>query len=220
MKEENSIHKQISEFNPDVEVYNQKRQDLLLCFDAGQDCITFNSFIKRDAGDTALAGDGATQLVWNIFYNENDEEVNRELVGYYTLAATSIPYIDRIRKEPDEMKDDNDIYDEKTCGISAVEIKMFAIDKKYQDLFYDYQGEVLPISAWILRKIIDSVEQMITESIGVKAIFLHAVPEAEEFYLKNEFTYLKENMNPLGSIDDDLTPMYMTLREITMSYDE
>lgn len=46
MKEENNTHKEIFDFNPDVEVYNQKRQDLLLRFDAGNYCKTIRALIR------------------------------------------------------------------------------------------------------------------------------------------------------------------------------
>lgn len=123
MEKENNIHTHIKQFNPDVEIYNQKRQDLLCNFNAGEEYYTFNEFIKNEANDLCISGDGTTHLVWNIFYNEDGTEKNRELVAYYTLCATAIPYIDRIRKEPQERKNANDIYDDKTCGIPAIEIK-------------------------------------------------------------------------------------------------
>ena len=33
-------------------------------------------------------------------------------------------------------------FDEQTCELPIVEIKMFAISKKYQDIFYEYAGFV------------------------------------------------------------------------------
>ena len=50
MKKENRIHKHIEQFNPDVEIYNQERQDLLFEFDAGKEYYTFNEFITKEAG--------------------------------------------------------------------------------------------------------------------------------------------------------------------------
>ena len=71
--------------------------------------------------------------MYNICYDENAKEAQRDVVGYYTLAATAIPYTDRIRLEEDEAREQRREFDEEICGISAIEIKMFAVDKKYQD---------------------------------------------------------------------------------------
>lgn len=56
--------------------------------------------------------------------------------------------------------------------------------------------------------------------LGFKALFLHAVPNAEEFYIKNGFNPIAINMQPLHCIDSDMKAMYMALKEIYMNYDE
>ena len=47
----------------------------------------------------------------------------------------AIPYTDRWLIPEEEREDLTNQYDEKECGISAVEIKMFAVAKEYQDAF-------------------------------------------------------------------------------------
>lgn len=63
-------------------------------------------------------------------------------MGFYTLATGAIPYTDRIRLDEIEAKETGKEFDEQTCGLPIVEIKMFAISKKYQDVFYEYAGFV------------------------------------------------------------------------------
>lgn len=70
-----------------------------------------------------------------------------------------------------------------------------------------------------MRNIVNHVEATISDVMGIKAIFLHAVPEAEDFYKKNSFTALLENMNPLECIDSEFTPMYMSLRDVIINYE-
>ena len=56
--------------------------------------------------------------------------------------------------------------------------------------------------------------------VGLKALFLHALPEAEDFYYKNGFNPMEINMQPLKCIDSEYTAMYLTLKEVYMNYDE
>lgn len=207
-------HEFISEFNPCVEVLKPKHKDYLLGFEAGENNWAFTDFAQNDALHYLAAGDGTTHLVFN------KTECNCELVAYYTLAASSIPYIDRIRLDVEDQKQTGKEFDEQQCGISAIEIKMFAVADKYQDLFYKYDGIELPISAWVLRSIIDYIKELSDTVLGIKAIFLRSVPSAKSFYLKNEFNDIKKNMIPFHSVDSDLEPMYFHIKEIHMSYDE
>lgn len=222
-KENKKSHAYIEGFNPDVTLLRESHQDFLseiMQFNAGSGYESFNDFIKEDALEYEENGDGVSYVVWNVFYNSCGEETGREIVSYYTLATTSIPYEDRIRLDKEEAEEKGKIFDIQICGIPSVEIKMFAVDKKYQDLFYAYDGEDLPVSAWIIKNIINYAENLIVNVAGFKALFLHAVPNAETFYEKNGFNRMKFNMKPLHSLDSEFTAMYLTLREVHMIYDK
>lgn len=210
----------IEYFNPDVEVLDISHQDLLFNFNAGDGNENFTEFLLNEAIEYANNGNGVTYVVYNICYDENAKEAQRDVVGYYTLAATAIPYTDRIRLEEDEAREQRREFDEETCGISAIEIKMFAVDKKYQDLFFKYEDLELPIAAWVMRSIVDYAYTLLNEVLGVKALFLHAVPESEEFYLANGFNWMKINMQPLQCVDSEYKAMYLVLKEVHMNYDE
>lgn len=213
----------IADFNPDVTSLKIAHQDFfneMQSFDAGKAYINFNDFIRKEADDYKDAGNGTTHVVWNVKYDEAGVEQTREIVSFYTLAATAIPYEDRIRLDEDEAKELGKEFDSQICGIPALEVKMFAVDEKFQDLFYEYQGEDLPISAWIMRNIVDYANELIDDIIGFKAIFLHSVPDAEKFYLANGFNIIKTNMQPLHGLDSEYTAMYLTLKEVHMHYDK
>lgn len=213
-------HIYIDYFNPDVEVYNTMHQDLLCAFHAGEGFWNFDDFVSGEAEEYAHNGEGTTHLVWNVFCDEKGQETRRELVAYYTLAATAIPYIDRIRLDEDEAKETGREYDIQTCGISALEIKMFAVNKDYQDKFYLFEETDLPISAWIIRNIVDHAESLIHTVLGFKALFLHALPNAEKFYENNGFHSMEKNMQPLHSVDSQYKAMYLALREVRMNFDD
>ena len=220
-KENKNKREYLKDFNPDVsELSICEHQDLLHKFNAGNGYENFNDFISEEAYNYAEKGDGVTYVVFNNIYDEDGNLSDIDVVAYYTLSATSIPYEDRIRYDEEEEKKYGKRYDIQICGIPAVEIKMFAVDVKYQDLFYVYEDEELPVSAWIIKKIIDSTENLLQHTLGFKALFLHSVPNAESFYEENGFHPVEINMQPLHSIDSDFKAMYLSLREIHMNYDD
>ena len=224
MQEENKKqHRHIDSFNPDVTSLEKAYQDYfveLKKFTAGEEYLNFNEFISEDAIEYQETGDGVSYIVWNVFYDEQDRELFREIVAYYTLAATSIPYEDRIRLDDLEAEELGKEFDIEICGISALEIKMFAVDEKYQNIFYEYAEEDLPISAWVMKSIIQHANEMSGAILGFKAILLHSVPEARSFYEKNGFNLVTVNMKPLHCLDSEFEYMYLALREIHMNYDK
>ena len=210
-------------FNPDVMSLEQSHQDFssgMQLFNAGEGYESFNDFVAAEAVDYKNAGDGVTYVVWNVLYDKNNVEIKRDIVSYYTLAATAIPYEDRIRRDKEEAKKFGGEFDIEICGISAIEIKMFAVSEKYQDVFFEYDGEDLTISAWIMRSIIDFAYSLLDEVIGFKALFLHSLPEAESFYRANGFNPVEVNMQPLHCIDSEYKSMYLALKEVHMHYDD
>ena len=223
VKKDKKEHEYITYFNPDVMPLKQAHQDFLAemqLFNAGEDYKNFNDFIIAVAIDYKDAGDGVTYVVWNVLYDNNNIELEREIVAYYTLAATAIPYEDRIRLDEEEAKNTGEKFNIEICGISSLEIKMFAVNEKYQDVFYEYDGETLPISAWIMRSIVDYACSLSDDVIGFKALFLHSLPEAESFYKANGFNSVEVNMQPLHSVDSEYKSMYLALKEVHMNYDD
>lgn len=224
MKEESKkMHTHIKQFNPDVVLITSVHRDFLpeiKEFDAGEGYENFNDFIIDEALEYQDEGNGVTYIVWNVMYDESGKEIKREVVSYYTLAATAIPYEDRIRLDEEEARETGEEFNTEICGISALEIKMFAVDRKYQDLFYEYDDEDLPISAWIIRGIINHSHTLLNGVLGFKALILHSLPDAEDFYKTNGFNPVEVNMKPLHCIDSEYKAMYLALKEVHMNYDE
>lgn len=221
--ENKKLHNHIAYFNPDVMLLERAYQDFLSeisTFNAGSGYENFNEFICDEALGYRDDGNGVTYVVWNVLYDDSGKEITRDIVSYYTLAATAIPYEDRIRRDEKEAAMTGEDFDIEICGISAIEIKMFAVDERYQDVFFEYEGEDLPISAWIMRSIIDFAYSMLECVLGFKALFLHSVPEAETFYMANGFNPVEVNMQPLHCVDSEYKAMYLTLKEVHMNYDD
>ena len=216
-------HKRIDKFIPDMQDFESAYRDFaekINSFDAGGEYSNFNSFIKRGAAESAKTGDGTSFIIWNIIKDSNGNEIDRDMVAFYTISANAIPYESRIRLEPDEAEKLGTEFDSKLCGIPALELLLFAVNKKYQDTFYDFEGIDLPVSVWALAVIIKHARVLIKSIISFKVIFLHALPEAEQFYLKNGFTEIEENMKPFYSADSEFKPMYFIVKEIHMCYDD
>lgn len=222
-KRNEQSHNYITYFNPDVMLLESAYQDFsteINAFNAGEEYVNFNEFIADDALQYRDEGNGVTYVVWNVICDDLNNEIQREIVSYYTLSATAIPYEDRIRVDEKEATETGNEFDIEICGISAIEIKMFAVSEKYQDVFYTYDGEDLPISAWVMRSIVDFAYSLLEGVLGVKALFLHSVPEAEKFYIANGFNPVEANMQPLHCVDSAYKAMYLSLKEVHMNYDD
>ena len=214
----NSEHNYIEDFIPDVEVYSQIHQDFLCqndVFSAGAGYEQFDEFILQDALEYAIEGNGVTYVVWNAVGEK--ELIKKDIVAFFTLSVTAIPYEDRVRVDEDDAIETGVLYDTQICGIPALKIDMFAVNEKYQDLFYEFEGEYLPISAWVMRSIVDYAVDLSNTVLGFKAIFLHALPSAEEFYSTNGFHQIEENMRPFHCIDSELQAMYLALKPVHMN---
>ena len=75
-----------------------------------------------------ISGDGVTYLIIN-------EVSKREIVAYYTISSSSIHTIDRYDFEDEDVPQDEKR--EHFSPISAFLIKMFAVNEKYQDTYYN-----------------------------------------------------------------------------------
>lgn len=206
----------IETFNPVVVQAEAQHQDYLYSFDAGEKYKNFNDFIQNEWEGYLNDKDGVTFLV----FDKDEKTSDKKLVAFYTLCAGAIPYTDRWFIPEKERNESGEIYDEQECAIPSIEIKMFAVSKNYQDLFFVVDEEERPVSAWILCDIIRMIDDITTSSIAAKAIFLHSIPEAENFYLQNGFTYAQPNMHTYYTFDSEFSPMFLALSELHIHYDK
>jgi len=169
----------IYEFECKAILLNSESVYLLNDFHCGDDEI--DRYVKEDALEDSECGNGVTYLVVN--------KRNNCLIAYYTLASTSLLYFEE--KQTSQTDTDDNVT---VRGMSSVEIKMFAVNTTYQDLLYydDVSEDNFLISCIILGSIIAGIYTISMETLGVKMIVLHSVPDAYNFYLRNGFMPLGE----------------------------
>lgn len=186
-----------SSFNKQTVRLSGQTVHLLDNFDCGHDEI--NRYVKEDALNNMTNGNGVTYLV--IDSGEN------KLIAYYTLAATSILNYQK------DVSGKDDINEVKIYGYSAIEIKMFAVSKVYQD-FWTNDGIVL--SDIILGELIGDIYTMSYSLLGIKVIFLNAINEDNviNFYERNTFEKLSEYMPLYNEYNEGCVPMYLPLYEL------
>ena len=194
------MRKTIQNFKPVIEALSEENIDLISNFFVGEKA--FDDFIKEEAINDMISGDGVTYLIIN--------EVNkREIVAYYTISSSSIHTIDRYDFEDEDVPQDEKR--EHFSPISAFLIKMFAVNEKYQDTYYNDEL----VASLILKNIIFDLYDMSTSVVGAKRIILCAIEEAKKFYKLNNFKEFDDNYTLFDKIDaQDNYPMYLALHNV------
>lgn len=200
------MHKTTSTFKPKISILCEEHKKYLKSFVTGTKYPekALGDYIKSDAFDDLVTGDGVSYVVFQTDAQDNIVEA----IAFFTLVSSAMPYMYRTIE-------DSEIY-EVMCGIPAIRIHMFAVDLKYQDVFW--HGK--PISALIFETIISIIDEKSKNESGVKAIYLHALPSSEKFYLKNNMLKAEEYMKPFAGDDDDLSTMYVFIREVKVVYEK
>lgn len=205
-------HKRIKDFNPIIRILDRNHIKYLQHFKSGSTYPEkgLGDYIKGDAFHDLLTGDGVSYIVFQTTSSDDtipDEEKIIDVVAFFTLVSSAIPYIYRT-------VDEDGVY-EAMCEIPAVKVNMFAVNDKYQDTFYENK----PISALVFETIIDIIDNKAKTDMGIKAIYLHSLPSAEKFYLRNHMLKAEEYMQTFSENDDDLTAMYVFIRDVKIVYE-
>ncbi|MBS4956578.1 MAG: hypothetical protein KHZ99_05975 [Clostridium sp.] len=194
------MRKTIQNFKPVIEALSEGNIDLIRNFFVGEKA--FDDFIKEEAINDMISGDGVTYLIIN-------EVSKREIVAYYTISSSSIHTIDRYDFEDEDVPQDEKR--EHFSPISAFLIKMFAVNEKYQDTYYNDEL----VASLILKNIIFDLYDMSTSVVGAKRIILCAVEKAKKFYKLNNFKEFDDNYTLFDKIDaQDNYPMYLALHNV------
>jgi len=94
----------------------------------------------------------------------------------------------------------------------AVEIKMFAIDEKYQHMNYSENIEDGNFSDMLFSEVIGNIYNFTDNYCGADKVILYSVPDAESFYTRNGFKRFERFMLQSTSIFvDGCIPMYLSL---------
>lgn len=176
-----------------ISLLNENYLYLLDNFKCGNDEI--DRYIKEDAYNNQFIGEGVTFLV----LNENEDK----LIAYYTLTSTSLIY---------STITDNKDYEPRISGIPAIEIKIFAVNKAYQNIIHhsDKFGDKV-LSDIILGSLIADVYKYSCEILGIQIIMLYSTDEGINFYTRNSFEKLDDYIPLYDKYTEDCTPMYLRL---------
>lgn len=145
----------------DTYLYSNEYLNICQKFDCGNEEI--NTYLYRDAEKDLLQGLKVTKLI----LNENKTEV----IAYFTLVCSAIMINtgENVELSP------------------AVEIKLFAVNKNYQDIFYTSDKNDGIFSDYLLSETIQNIYEVIEKYCGAIYIVLYSVPKAVKFYKRNEF---------------------------------
>lgn len=208
-----SENKEILNFNPKKLLYSEYN-DIVSKFSCGED--VFDTYLNKEALDDRLNGRGVTYIVIDQATkssNKKDEDKNPlqsecKLVAYYTISTSTVHFIDAYDFE------DADIPEPEKrkhySPISAVIINMFAVNNEYQDCIYEEEL----VSSLVLQSLISDIYDITTNIIGAKMIILCSVPDAVDFYKRNNFKEFPKEYTIFDYIDlADNKAMYLTLHD-------
>lgn len=211
-----SERKYISSFIPEIVLFNADVYTAdIREFSAGKEHFECAYFLQNDAQKYMEMKEGVTYLIFDV----SDSKPPR-LAAFFTLSTSAIPCNSRIRFDPDEAKEKGAEYDEFLCGIPAMQIKMFAVDERYQDTFFMSDGTETLISAYIFTGIMSYLNTLSETVASFSAVYLHSLPNAENFYKKCGFIPAESYMTEFYDPDSEFTFMYRALKEIHIEYDE
>ena len=200
--------KYIDDFNFNIRIFSEKDRILAQSFNTGKEYPEkgIGDYLKSDEIFKDMACSDAITYIVTCINKINDTE---EIVAYFSITSSSLPYFYR-----DIDDSGNYVISDILCGISAIKINMFGVDCKFQNVFYKDSIEEKPVSAWIFEAIIGMIDEMATNTLGIKAIYLHTLPSAKDFYCKNYMKPAGSYFYPLSDNDDELEILYTLIREV------
>ncbi len=152
-------------------------------FDCGNDYI--NKYFKKPLSKKETA---------DFVYIDNKTD---KLVAYYSLNCSAIMI---------------DSKSELINLVPAVEISVFALATDYQGLPMQKDTDY-NLSNYIMDEVIKKISLFTREQCGSGRVVLYSVPEAYDFYVRNEFEDFVGYMKPAASrITEDCIPMFFRLK--------
>lgn len=167
-----------------LEVLSKFNDCCIKNFDCGNEEI--NNHIKR------YASFSASERFFVMI-----EAVSNCAICVYSLKATAITREHNVQQGA--------YYD------PAIEIAIFAVDKKFQDTIYRYSGSEAYISDYMLCTVIDKIVEICKSSCAVQYIMLFSTNDAIHFYKRNKFKEFNQFMKNNDSYIKYCQPMYLPL---------
>lgn len=124
---------------------------------------------------------------------------NEEVICAYTLCCSSMIVESYTKHYP----------------VSAVELKFFAVNEKYQDMPYSKDKEDGCLSNVLLSEVIERIFTFTDDFCGANLLVVYSTDEGVSFYRMNGFVNFPENVwRDNSRFIDDCTPLFLTLRPV------
>lgn len=137
-------------------------------------------------------------------------EEYKSAIDIFDAGLDNFSFNEFIKKEADEYKNIGD-------GVTYL---VFNKQNNESDEIVAYftlcSGAIPYVERWKVPK---EEQEEKSSIVGVKALYLRSVPNAEIFYKKNGFDYVLKPMNPFYCIDDDYKAMYIPFVQTKIHYD-
>lgn len=173
----------------DYQYLSNDNKDLLNSFSCGNEVI--DEYIKKYCLNDYSS---VTHIIVN--------SVNKEIICVYTLCCSSMILESYSKHYP----------------TPAVELKFFAVDKKYQDMPYSEDKEDGCLSNVLLSEVTRLVMDFTDDYCGANLLVVYSTDEGVPFYKKNGFRDFPEiAWRDDSRFLDGCTPLFLTLREVVFS---
>lgn len=159
-------------------------QEVLQKFNCGHP--DFNDFLVNDAIECSGNGDGVTYVL--VDKEEHDNRKISAIFAFATIQSTSLQYYDN--------ENDDKIY-----SISGVEIRYFAIAKKFHRQIAYLIDSSKYYSTIFFEWLLADLYEMSTKIIGFQAIFLRANEKGEKLYRRKKFVDATKYIIPYEAND-------------------
>lgn len=165
-------------------ILDKDNADLLSSFSCGNEGI--DEYITGKAPYDLMA---VTKMLLN--------SDNNDVICVYSLCCSSFIISSHNRFHP----------------YPAVEIKIFAVNKSYQDMRYSDDPDEGCLSNFILNNIIADIFGFTDDVCGANIILLYSTDEGYEFYKRNGFKdFIELAIKSSDRFVDDCHPMFMAIR--------
>lgn len=165
-------------------ILDKDNSDLLNSFSCGNDGI--DEYIVRKAPSDPMA---VSKIILN--------SANNDVICVYSLCCSSFIINSHNQFHP----------------YPAVEIKIFAVNKDYQDMRYSEDPDDGCLSNFILNKIIGDIVDFTDDVCGANIILLYSTDEGYDFYKKSGFNdFIELAVKSSDRFVDDCHPMFMAIR--------
>lgn len=174
---------------------NCVKADVLRRFDCNH--IDFNNFLAEDAFACAENGSGVTYIL--VSYKEFIENNISVILAFATIQTMALHFAEN----------------KKIYTIPAVEIKYFAIVRKYQRSTKYIENEFRPYSTLFFEKLLVFLYSMSIHTVGFRAIFLRANQNGEKLYRRKSFVDTGDFIIPYSEDDplEQCVPLVLFIQE-------